>query len=133
MENDGHFSGEIVGIGTDLTDVVRIRALLEKYSGAFLKKAFGDVEASYCMSLANPAESLAARFAAKEAVLKALGTGFGSLAPADVEITHDASGAPAYLINEKTRSALQARGAQSAFLSVTHDGDYAMATAILEG
>ena len=59
--------------------------------------------------------------------------GFGSLAPADVEITHDASGAPAYLINEKTRSALQARGAQSAFLSVTHDGDYAMATAILEG
>lgn len=43
MENDGHFSGGIVGIGTDLTDVARIRSLLEKYSDAFLKKAFGDV------------------------------------------------------------------------------------------
>lgn len=95
MENDGHFSGEIVGIGTDLTDVVRIRALLEKYSGAFLKKAFGDVEASYCMSLANPAESLAARFAAKEAVAKALGTGFSEgVTPRGIVVVKTSSGAP---------------------------------------
>ena len=116
----------------DLCAVSRIERAIQK--AHFLNRVFTEAERAYLQGRGRGAgESAAAMFAAKEAVAKALGTGFGSLAPADVEITHDASGAPAYLINEKTRSALQARGAQSAFLSVTHDGDYAMATAILEG
>ena len=123
---------ETLGIGVDLCAVSRIERAIQK--AHFLNRVFTEAERAYLQGRGRGAgESAAAMFAAKEAVAKALGTGFGSLAPADVEITHDASGAPAYLINEKTRSALQARGAQSAFLSVTHDGDYAMATAILEG
>ena len=123
---------ETLGIGVDLCAVSRIERAIQK--AHFLNRVFTEAERAYLQGRGKGAgESAAAMFAAKEAVAKALGTGFGPLAPADVEITHDASGAPAYLINEKTRSALQARGAQSAFLSVTHDGDYAMATAILEG
>ena len=123
---------ETLGIGVDLCAVSRIERAIQK--AHFLNRVFTEAERAYLQGRGRGAgESAAAMFAAKEAVAKALGTGFGPLAPADVEITHDTSGAPAYLINEKTRSALQARGAQSAFLSVTHDGDYAMATAILEG
>ena len=122
----------LAGIGVDMLEIARMERTMRRRP-SFLRRVFTEEERAYCDACARPAEHYAARFAAREAVVKALGTGFGSLAPADVEITHDASGAPAYLINEKTRSALQARGAQSAFLSVTHDGDYAMATAILEG
>ena len=122
----------IVGVGLDVCDIARMEALLA--DGRFLGRFFAPEEQEYIENKGKgAARTMAGIFAAKEALVKALGTGFGPLAPADVEITHDASGAPAYLINEKTRSALQARGAQSAFLSVTHDGDYAMATAILEG
>ena len=122
----------IVGVGLDVCDIARMEALLA--DGRFLGRFFAPEEQEYIENKGKgAARTMAGIFAAKEALVKALGTGFGSLAPADVEITHDASGTPAYLINEKTRSALQARGAQSAFLSVTHDGDYAMATAILEG
>ena len=121
----------ICGLGCDLCGVRRMEEYLQKER--FLTRFFTEDEQAYIRARAARGQTAAGIFAAKEALVKALGTGFGPLAPADVEITHDASGAPAYLINEKTRSALQARGAQSAFLSVTHDGDYAMATAILEG
>ena len=121
----------IRGLGCDLCAISRMEKIMA--DGRFLHRYFTEGERAYIAARARGAQTAAGIFAAKEALVKALGTGFGSLAPADVEITHDASGAPAYLINEKTLSALQARGAQSAFLSVTHDGDYAMATAILEG
>lgn len=121
----------ICGLGCDLCAISRMEKIMA--DGRFLHRYFTEGERAYIAARARGAQTAAGIFAAKEALVKALGTGFGSLAPADVEITHDASGAPAYLINKKTRSALQARGAQSAFLSVTHDGDYAMATAILEG
>ncbi len=120
----------IRGLGCDLCAISRMEKIMA--DGRFLHRYFTEEERAYIAARARGAQTAAGIFAAKEALVKALGTGFGSLAPADVEITHDASGAPAYLI-KKTRSALQARGAQSAFLSVTHDGDYAMATAILEG
>ena len=113
----------IRGLGCDLCAISRMEKIMA--DGRFLHRYFTEGERAYIAARARGAQTAAG--------VKALGTGFGSLAPADVEITHDASGAPAYLINKKTRSALQARGAQSAFLSVTHDGDYAMATAILEG
>ena len=120
------------GVGVDIVQISRMERIRQVTPG-FFARVFTTEEVEFCETSSRPMAQYACRFAAREAVLKALGTGFGPLAPADVEITHDASGAPAYLINEKTRSALQARGAQSAFLSVTHDGDYAMATAILEG
>ena len=129
MENDGHFSGEIVGIGTDLTDVVRIRALLEKYSGAFLKKAFGDVEASYCMSLANPAESLAARFAAKEAFSKALGTGIRGFSLREITVREDEAGKPYFHLEGR---ALSVSSGLSFHLSISHEREYAVAMVVAE-
>lgn len=132
MENDGHFSGGIVGIGTDLTDVARIRSLLEKYSDAFLKKAFGDVEASYCMSLANPAESLAARFAAKEAVAKAFGTGFSEgVTLRGIVVVKTPSGAPQVELDAPSKKIMDSLGGKKIFLSLTHTKDYAQAFAII--
>ena len=67
--------------------------------GRFLHRYFTEGERAYIAARARGAQTAAGIFAAKEALVKALGTGFGPLAPADVEITHDTSGAPAYLIN----------------------------------
>ena len=108
----------IRGLGCDLCAISRMEKIMA--DGRFLHRYFTEGERAYIAARARGAQTAAGIFAAKEALVKALGTGFGPLAPT-------------YLINEKTRSALQARGAQSAFLSVTPDGDYAMATAILEG
>lgn len=121
----------IRGLGCDLCAIPRMEKIM--VDGRFLTRYFTQGERAYIAARARGAQTAAGIFAAKEALVKALGTGFGPLAPADVEITHDASGAPAYLINEKTRAALQSRGADQVFLSISHDGDYALATAVLEG
>lgn len=83
MDDNGQlFGGNVVGVGVDLTDVERIRSMLEKYPDTFLARTFTDAEIAYCAPRANKAEAFAARFAAKEAVVKALGTGFrGRLRP----------------------------------------------------
>ena len=95
MGSEPQFSGEVVGVGIDLADVARIRGLLEKYGKSFLSKTFADAEAAHCMARANPAEALAARFAAKEAVAKALGTGFSAgVSPKGIAIENAPSGAP---------------------------------------
>ena len=120
----------IRGLGCDLCAIPRMEKIMA--DGRFLGRYFTGEERAYIAARARGAQTAAGIFAAKEALVKALGTGFTGLAPADVEITHDASGAPACRINEKMRQALQARGAQRVYLSITHDGDYAMATAILE-
>lgn len=121
----------IRGLGCDLCAIPRMEKIMA--DGRFLTRYFTQGERAYIAARARGAQTAAGIFAAKEALVKALGTGFGPLAPADVEITHDASGAPAYLINEKTRAALQSHGAGQVFLSISHDGDYALATAVLEG
>ena len=120
----------IRGLGCDVCAVPRMREMLE--NPRFLSRWFTEYEGDYIRARKNAAQTAAGIFAAKEAFVKALGTGFGGLGPADVAIRHDENGAPYYDINDKMRVALNSRGAQSAFLSISHDGDVAMAAAVIE-
>lgn len=122
----------IKGIGCDLCEVRRMEENLQ--NERFLARFFTEGERAYINARGvMRAQTTAGMFAAKEAFVKALGTGFGALSVQDVEISHDESGAPFYVMSEKLRHALLARGAKTAFLSISHDGGFAMATAVLEG
>lgn len=121
----------IRGLGCDLCAIARMEEILK--DERFLRRYFSEGERAYIRDHIRAAQTAAGIFAAKEAFLKALGTGLSGLALADIEITHTALGAPEYILNEKMRAALGKINAQHAFLSISHDGDYAMATAVLEG
>ena len=132
MGSEPQFSGEVVGVGIDLADVARIRGLLEKYGKSFLSKTFADAEASHCMARANPAEALAARFAAKEAVAKALGTGFSArVSPKGVPIVNAPPGAPHRALDEAAQAAMEKIGGKRVLVSLTHLKDYAQAVAVI--
>lgn len=132
MGSEPQFSGEVVGVGIDLADVARIRGLLEKYGKSFLSKTFADAEAAHCMARANPAEALAARFAAKEAVAKALGTGFSAgVSPKGIAIENAPSGAPLARLDEAAQAAMEKIGGKRILVSLTHLKDYAQAVAVI--
>lgn len=121
----------IRGLGCDVCAISRMRKSIE--NPRFLERFFTEEERGYIAARSQDAQTAAGLFAAKEAFVKALGTGFDCLMPGDVAVSHDGQGAPFYLLNEKTRTAMGLRGAEYAHLSISHDGDTAMAVAILEG
>lgn len=121
----------IRGLGCDLCAISRMEKILS--DGRFLARYFTENERNYILGRVHSAQTAAGIFAAKEAFLKAIGTGLGGIALTDIEIGHTALGAPEYILNDHLRAVLNKIKAQRAFLSISHDGDYAMATAVLEG
>jgi len=119
------------GIGIDVAEVERIAAAIERHGEAFLTRLFTPAERSYCDSKKSPALHYAARFAAKEAVAKALGTGIGAHANwLDLEISHDAAGAPKLLLHGQAAAYATAHGITSIPISLTHAKAYAAANAV---
>ena len=111
----------VMGIGIDQIEVARIRDSLEKHGAHFLDKIFSSTEQTYCREKADPAPHLAARFAAKEAVSKALGTGFGKeFGWLDSEVVNGDEGQPILRFSEKGRALLEKKGATEALVSLTH-------------
>ena len=130
-DNRQLFGGNVVGVGVDLTDVARIRSMLEKYPDTFLARTFTDAEIAYCAPRANKAEAFAARFAAKEAVVKALGTGFrGAITPKSIGNENSENGAPCAVLDSAATDALRAIGGEKVLVSLTHLKDYAQAVAV---
>ena len=124
----------ILGLGMDVVEVARIAASLEKLGDAFLAKVLLPDEIAYCRTHREPAPFVAVRFAAKEAVSKAFGTGIGvELGWHDIEVRHRESGAPFVVLHGRGRELLAARGAKMLHLTLTHTARYAAATALLEG
>ncbi len=122
----------IYSIGTDITDVKRIKRAIEK-SERFVEKIFTANEISYCMSRANKYESFAARFAAKEAVMKAIGTGWdGRINWIDIEVLNTDMGKPYIVTHNATNEFIKANGILRIHLSISHERDYALAYTILE-
>ena len=121
----------IRGLGCDVCAISRMRKIME--NPRFLERWFTEYERDYIGARKNSAHTAAGLFAAKEAFAKALGTGFGALTPDKISVRHDAQGAPYYEINEAMAAAMEQRGASLAHLSISHDGDVALAVAILEG
>jgi holo-[acyl-carrier protein] synthase len=124
----------ILGTGIDIIEVARIASSFEKFGERFVNRILLPGEIAYCRSHKNPAPFLAVRFAAKEAVSKAFGTGIGAqLGWQDIEIRRKDSGEPFVVLHGKGRELLAARGAKQMHVSLSHTEHYAAATAILEG
>jgi len=121
----------IVGHGIDLVETARIAQLLEAHSERFLQRCFTETERAYCGSGARMAEALAGRFAVKEAVFKALGTGWrDGIAWTDAEVVRKASGEPTLKLHGRCRELANARGIDQWLISISHVKTHAMASAI---
>lgn len=124
----------IVGHGIDLTPVSRIARLLTEHEKRFLDRVFTPAEQAYASGKKRREEHLAARFAAKEAVLKALGTGWaGGIAWTDVEVVNTASGAPSIRLHGLAAEHAGRAEITSWVLSLSHAGDMAIASVIAVG
>jgi holo-[acyl-carrier protein] synthase len=122
----------ILGVGIDLAEVGRIHASLERYGDRFLQRLLTAAEIAYCRQFKEPAPHVAVRFAAKEAMSKAFGTGIGaSLGWHDLEVGRMESGAPFAILHGQAEELRKQRNGQM-WLSLTHTARYATAVAILE-
>jgi holo-[acyl-carrier protein] synthase len=123
----------IVGTGIDIAEVPRIREVIERHGQRFLQRVFTEGEIQYCDSKANRVERYAARFAAKEAGMKALGTGWNhGVRWRDIEVARQPGGRPTLLFHGKAAEFAAKLGATNIALSLTHTADQAMAQVILE-
>jgi len=124
----------ILGVGIDLVEVRRIRDSLERLGERFARRILCPAEYEYCFSHAEPSPHVAARFAAKEAVSKAFGTGIGTeLGWLDIEVLRLASGSTQVHLHGAVAQLMEHRSAKSIHLNLTHTAQYASAVAILEG
>jgi holo-[acyl-carrier protein] synthase len=123
----------IVGTGIDIIETARFEEALRKHGERFSKRVCTPAEIAYCEKLKNPAERLAARFAAKEAAFKALGTGWREgLRWVDVEITHSASGKPKLILRGRAEEIARRLGVTRTAVSISHSDRYVVAQVILE-
>lgn len=124
----------IVGTGIDITEVPRIQRTLDRYGDRFLKRVFTAEEIRYCTGKPNAAERLAARFAAKEAGMKAIGTGWrGGVTWKDVEVVRFPGQRPQLRYHGRAAQIAFALGCNKTHLSLSHTGEQAIAHVILEG
>lgn len=124
----------ILGLGTDLVGVDRVRAVLARHGERFLERIYSAEERSYCLAAADPGERLAARWAAKEAAMKALGTGWsGGVHFRHVAVLRADSGAPTLELSAGALAIAREKGVTATHLSLSHADGFAMATVILEG
>jgi len=123
----------ILGIGTDLADVPRIQKSIERYGDRFLQRVYTETEIAYASRKANVAERFAARFAAKEAGMKALGTGLrNGITWKDFEVANEPSGRPSLSLHGAALQIAARMGVRRISLSLTHTSEFAMAVVILE-
>ena len=123
---------DIVGIGTDACEIDRIAASLEKYGDRFLKKIFTEGEIAFCQRKRDAAPSLAARFAAKEAASKALGTGMSrGVFWTDIEVVRGRGGPPSIVFHGGAAARAASMGVTSSLLTLTHARDLALAHVLL--
>ena len=124
--------GVLIGLGADLIDIARVRAVHERQGDRFLERVYTQEEIAYCMGMGHPHKHLAARFAAKEAVAKAFGTGIGAeVGWQSVSIYHGTRQEPLVRLDEKARALLARVGATHALITLSHTETTAMAVAAL--
>ena len=123
----------IVGTGVDIAETARIAQSLEHYGERFVRRICTPAEVAYCERFKNKAERYAARFAAKEAAFKALGTGWAKgVRWLDVEVTHQPSGKPELILTGRAQEVAKDLGVARVSLSISHADRYVVAQVILE-
>lgn len=125
----------ILGLGIDVIEVKRVEASLARFADRFEQRVFTEGERRYCRAKKKrAAESYALRFAAKEAVAKAMGTGIrGGIDFADIEVSTDVLGRPSVRLHGIAADAAKGRGIERFHLSLSHEGELAVAFAVAEG
>jgi holo-[acyl-carrier protein] synthase len=119
--------------GIDLVENARIAKALERGGEAFLRRTFTEVEVAYCQAHRDPVPRFAARFAAKEAVAKAFGTGIGEAAAfREIEVIHDAQGAPQIQLHGSAAATALTQGITALRISLTHTEHYAAAMVVAQ-
>jgi holo-[acyl-carrier protein] synthase len=120
------------GVGIDLVHITRMREVLDRWKDRFLHRVFTAAEIAYCQTRRDPVPHFAARFAAKEAGLKALGTGLSlGIHWRELEVRRADGEAPVLVLSGRAQEIGRARGGRRMLLALTHDGDYALAQAML--
>lgn len=123
----------ILGTGVDIVEITRFRKVLERTKDRFLQRVFTPEEQAFCLAHHDPAPHLAVRFAAKEAVFKALGTGWAKgVTWLDVEVQRRNQEAPVILLHGEAERLSSTKGVRAIHLSLSHTDNWAVATAILE-
>ena len=123
----------ILGVGTDLMEIARIQQSIDRYGDRFLARVFTPREIAYCQRKKNAAESFAARFAAKEAGAKALGTGIShGISWLELEVTREPTGRPLLQLSGRAADRARALGVTHISLSLTHSRDTALAVVMME-
>jgi holo-[acyl-carrier protein] synthase len=123
---------EIYGIGIDIVEVARVASAIEQFGERFLQRIFTPEETAYCQGKSTPAIHFAARFAAKEAVAKALGTGIGEwIAWTEIEVIRNEQGKPSIRLAAAAHERWQQRGIGQIQISISHTPHYAAANALV--
>jgi holo-[acyl-carrier protein] synthase len=124
---------DIIGLGIDTTDLPRIADMVDRYGERFLRRVYTEGEIAYCMRRRDPVPSLGGRFAAKEAAMKALGTGHSrGVIWKDVEVVRH-GGPPQLLLHGAAAERATALGVRKSLLTITHSTSLAMAQVLLLG
>ncbi len=122
----------LIGIGTDVVDIDRMRAVLER-TPTFVERVFATEEQQYASSARDPVERYAARFAAKEATLKALGLGLGAMSMREIVVLRAASGAPSLDLRGAAAVVAAEHGVERWLLTMAHSSLVAQATVVAVG
>jgi len=124
----------IVGLGLDIAEVGRVKAAIERHGEVFLRRVYTPREREYCERFKNKFERYAGRFAAKEAAMKALGTGWSrGVRWVDVEVVREQGGRPTMALSGEAGKVAERLGVKRIALSITHTGEQALAQVIFEG
>ncbi len=122
---------EIVAHGIDLVDCPRIEEMIKRHGRRFVERIFTDAEQAYADANKNRVEKLAGRFAAKEAILKLMGTGWrGKIAWTDIEIVNNAAGQPEVTLDGEVKKIAGKLGIKHISVSITHTANFAIASAV---
>lgn len=123
----------VLGIGVDLVECARIQRSIDRFGDKFLHRIFTDGEIAYSMSMKFPARHLAARFAAKEALSKAFGTGIGkAMGWRDIDVQKKPSGEPFVVLSGHAKELADSRAVRAVWITLSHTDDHAMAEIVIE-
>ncbi len=134
MNDNENLPGNIVGIGTDIVECLRIAQMIERHGEQFINRVYTPLEISYCQTRKASTQHYAGRWAAKEAILKAIGTGWvKGISWRDVEVRNDKSGRPVVGVRGGARDAVEHLGIRKILVSISHCRSHATAYAIALG
>lgn len=130
MSTSRHATGTIYGIGTDITECVRIAQMIDKHGELFLTRVYTQQEIVYCSARKSAIQHYSGRWAAKEAVLKSIGTGWSrGIHWTDIEVVNAVGGKPSIIIGGAARQICEQRGIGEVMISISHCRNYAVAYA----